>query len=131
MIHNKILLFDGEIELIRSLEEQITVDNVATYCRVANICATSNVSQLSLYLIERCSTSVLEANNFLELNYKSIAKIQSSSELNIDIELQVFNAAESCLKYNTTEHLKFVKSSSSVVIRSRPEGYFEETLIFK
>ena len=45
-------------------------------------------------LIEQCFPMFSDSDNFLELNINYVRKIFKSSELNIDSELQVFNAAD-------------------------------------
>ena len=108
---NKVLLLeDVQNKSITNLEEQIAVDNVATYGTIAKLFALKNLSQFSLCLIERCFTMFIDSHDFYELDYNFVAKILSSSELNIDSELQVFNAADSWLKYDFIERAKFAKN---------------------
>ena len=51
-------------------------------------------------LIERCFPMIVDSDNFLELDFIFIKKILSSSELNINSELQVFNASDSWLSHD-------------------------------
>ena len=53
---------------------------------------------------------LVDSRNFLELKFPSVAKILSSSELSVDSELQVLDAANFWLKYNITERGKFTPS---------------------
>ena len=64
------------------------------YFYISNIFKLSKLLEDSLSAIERCFSMIVESNNFLELDFISIKKIFSSSGLNIDSELQVFNAAD-------------------------------------
>ena len=52
---------------------------------------------------------VVETKNFLHLDFNLIAKILSSSELNIHSEVEVFNAAISWLNRNSEERSKYSK----------------------
>ena len=51
-----------------------------------------------------------ETNNFIELDFFTVSKILTSSELNITSELEVFYAADKWLTYNITNHSRFAKS---------------------
>ena len=52
---------------------------------------------------------IIESNNFLELNDNLVAKIFSSSKLQIDLELEVLYAVVLWLNHNIKERLKFSK----------------------
>ena len=75
----------------------------------------SILTNASMNLIERCFPLVANCNNLIELDFFSLIKILSSSELNIDSELQVFNAADSWLSHDITERSKFAKELLSEV----------------
>ena len=91
------------------MEDKINVANVATHYRIANLFALLNLSQLSLCFIERCFQMVSDSTSFLELDFVSLAKILLSSNLLIDSELEVFNAADLWLSHNIIERGKFAK----------------------
>ena len=55
--------------------------------------------------------TVVDTQNFLELDYTSISKILASSNLNTDSELEVFFAAEKWLCHNIRERREFAKST--------------------
>ena len=56
-----------------------------------------------------------DCDNFLELEFLSIRKVLSSNELNIDSELQVFNAADNWLCHDIIERRKNAKNLLSNV----------------
>ena len=60
--------------------------------------------------IERWFTIIVENNNFVEIDYGFIRKLLSSSELNVDTEIEVFNAAEKWLGHRYEERSKFAKN---------------------
>ena len=91
------------------LETKQNVNNAATFYYISNVFKPSNCSTFSLRFVERCFPMVVESNEFLELDFKSVGKILSSSELNIDSELQVFNAADEWLCHNITGRSKYAK----------------------
>ena len=66
-------------------------------------------------LIEQCFSMFADSEIFLELEFNYIIKIISSSGLNIDSELQVFNAADSWLSHDITERSKYAKDLLSKV----------------
>ena len=53
-----------------------------------------------MLLIERCFRFIVDNSLFLLLDFICILKITSSSQLNIDSELEVFNAVVSWLDYD-------------------------------
>ena len=50
----------------------------------------------------------VDSNSFLKLDFKSVSRILSSSELNIDSEMEVFNVIVSWLGHNK-ERSKYAK----------------------
>ena len=87
---------------------------LAIYC-LSNIFLQSNSKKAFMSLIERCFPMIVDSDNFLELDFIFIKKILSSSELNIDLELQVFNVADSWLSHDITERSKYAKDLLSMV----------------
>ena len=69
----------------------------------------------SMRFIERCFPIVAESKDFSELDFVSLVKITSSSELNIDSELQVFDTFYSWLYHDITERRKYAKELLSKV----------------
>ena len=65
--------------------------------------------------IERCFAIVAESKDFSELDFASLVKILSSSGLNIDSELQVFDAFYSWLCHDITKRSKYAKQLLSKV----------------
>ena len=59
----------------------------------------SSLTNASMNLIERCFSMIASCNNLIELDFVSLIKILSSSELKIDSELEVLNAADSWLTH--------------------------------
>ena len=52
----------------------------------------------------------VESNSFLQLDYHSLAKVVSSSNLNVTSELQVFDAAANWLRHSFKKRSQFAKS---------------------
>ena len=97
-------------ETCKDLEIKINFNNAATLYSISQIFQLSSLSKFTLPFIERCFPMVAESDNFLELQFKSVAKILSNSALNIDSELQVYNAAYSWLCHNITERRKYARN---------------------
>ena len=74
-----------------------------------------NSSKASMSLIERCFPMIGDSDNFLELDFISITIILSRSALNIDSELQVFNALHNWICHDITERRKYAKQLLSKV----------------
>ena len=105
---SKILLVkDVESNCINQIEEKIGNKNVATFYHIACIFNYTELSKLSLCHIERLFPLVCENINFKKLDFDLIAKIISSSELNTDSEIEVFNAADNWIAHDFEERRKF------------------------
>ena len=104
---NKIILnAANEIETYRFIKTKNNTDSIVFYY-LSNIFKLSKLCDDSVSTIERCFPMIVEYNNFLELDFLSIRKILSNNGLNIDSELQVFNAVVSWLCYDITERRKY------------------------
>ena len=107
---NKLLLDEVEqSKLSESLKNKTNSNNAVTLYNVSIIFKNSTFSKFSLCFIERCFPMFAESNSFLELDFNSVGLLLSDSELNIDSELQVFNAAYGWLCNNLTERRKYAK----------------------
>ena len=106
----KLLLNDDKSdEIFRKTVKQINVENVATFYYVSSIFNISSLVKECLCYIERCFTMVAKTSSFLELDFLSIAKIVSSSNLHITSEIEVFDAIEFWLRHDIKERSKFSK----------------------
>ena len=101
MKNNKVLLNkDEEKTMFRCIEDKINNKNVAALYNFSELFSSSNASKRLLQFIERSFPTIVDSMSFLELDFKRISKILSSSELNIDSEMEVFNAIVSWLGHN-------------------------------
>ena len=97
-----------ENELYKTFEGKINTNNVAALYFFFELFSSANASKPSFQFIERCFQMFVDSTSFLELDFKHISKILSSSELNIDSEMEVFNAIVSWLGHNK-ERSKYAK----------------------
>ena len=67
------------------------------------------MAKLSHLNIERCFSIVADSNEFLELDFLSIKSILASSELLVDSELQVYDAAKKWLRHKSVERGRHAK----------------------
>ena len=105
---NKLMLNEVENQKISDfLKNKVTKDNVLTVYSLAKLYKLPTISELSLIYIERCFPMVVETQNYLHLEFGFIAKILSSSELNIHSEVEIFNALITWLKHNPEERIKY------------------------
>ena len=79
------------------------------YCQIAKLFNFTELLKHNLCYIERCFTVVCETRNFIELDFTLVAKILASSELCIDSELEVFQAAEKWVNYDYEERSKHAR----------------------
>ena len=124
----KLLLNDDKSdEIFRKTVKQINVENVATFYYVSSIFKISSLVKECLCYIERCFTMVAKTSSFLELDFLSIAKIVSSSNLHITSEIEVFDAIEFWLRHNIKERSKFAKrllmKVRYLILSSRAQKY--------
>ena len=107
---NKVLQKEDTIMKINKvLRNKFTVKNVVTLYSLAKCYNLATISESSLLYIERCFPMVNETQNFLHLDFSIVAKILSSSELNIHSEVEIFNAVIAWLKHNSEERSKYSK----------------------
>ena len=103
------MLEDLENNDFKELRKKINVKNVATYHQTGKLFNSTELAELTLCYIERCFTTVCETKNFLELDFNLIENILGSSELRIDSELEVLNAADEWVQYNYKARNKLAK----------------------
>ena len=113
---NKVLLY--EIEDNKNYKIMMSGTDIKNclvrYCS-SNIFNLSSLIKGSMSLILPCFPMVVDSENFLELDFIFIKKILSCGGLNIDSELQVFDAADSWLSHDKTERSKYAKDVLSTV----------------
>ena len=116
MKFDKIFLNESEDDKTKkSLMSKINKKNcLVIYC-LSNIFQLSNSIKVSMSFIEQCFPMLAESDNFLEVEFNYSIKILSSSGLNIDSELQVFNAAHSWLSHDIIKRSKYAKGLLSMV----------------
>ena len=91
------------------LKDKMTIDNAPFFYSLANLYKLATAFEFSLSYIQRCFAMVVESQNFLHLDFNLVAKILDSSELNVQSEVQIFNAASIWLSYKTTERKNYAK----------------------
>ena len=101
---------EADKEVYRIIEDKTSLHNVIALYQLSQVFKSSNKRKSPIFFFERYFPIVSESQNFLYLDYKCVAKIMSSSYLNIDSELEVFNAIVSWLgnkkeRYTYAKHL--------------------------
>ena len=97
-----------ETEVLNLIEENLTITNVVCLYYIPQLFNSSKLSKSPKLLVERCFPMIVNSTSFIELDFKHVAKILSSSELNIDSEMEVFNAITSWLSHDK-ERNKYAK----------------------
>ena len=98
-----LLLNDIEHKNFKQIEKLVRNRNSATFYQIASIFNFTELQTFSMCYIERCFPIVCEKNNFKILEFAQVAKIISSSELNIDLEMEVKNAINFWIIYDFEE----------------------------
>ena len=107
---NKLMLNEDEnSNIFNCMKDKVTKNNVLTIYSLAKFYKLANFSDSSLLYIERCFQMVVKTKNFLHSDFSIVAKILSSSELNIHSEVKIFNAVFTWLKHNSAERSKYAK----------------------
>ena len=92
-----------------NFNEKLKIQNAVLLFQLASKFNLSNVNITVLRFIERCFRMIVDTESFLELDFNTISKILASSSLQIDLEVEVYNAANKWLSYNSEERSKFAK----------------------
>ena len=100
---------DASVKISEVIQDKIAVKNVLTFYNLSKLYNIAFISESSLLYIERCFPMVCETQNFLHLEFSIVAKILSSSELNIHSEVEIFLALTKWLKHNSEERSKYAE----------------------
>ena len=117
-----ILNDDVRREIYKWIQDKINVNSVAPIYYTSQL---FSLSKPSLCFIERWFPMFVDSRKFLDLDVMSVAKILSSSNLNVDSELQVFNAADAWLAVNINlgggrKHVNYIFSKIRFSLLSNP-----------
>ena len=81
---------------------------MAYYC-IADTFKLFNLSKTAFSYIQRCFTMVTDTKQFLNLDFRLVAKILSSSQLDITSELEIFKAGQTWINYGSEERSCYAK----------------------
>ena len=87
----------------------INVENVSLFYYVSNLHKLSGLAKVCCSYIDRCFTTFAETHGFLELDFLSVAKILSSSQLHSTSEIEVFNAGDAWVSHKIKDRKKFAE----------------------
>ena len=89
---------------------KVDVNNCLVFYYLSNVFDHSVTGKALTGLVQSCFSMFSETTNFLELDFISLRKILSSDQLNVDTELQVFNAADSWLCHDLTKRRDYANN---------------------
>ena len=92
------------------IEDKVTIKNCIPCLFFSQLFRHLEIFKKSLGIIERWFTSVADLEDFLELDFKLVSALLSSSELLIDSELQVFNVINAWLNHKSIERSQHTKN---------------------
>ena len=99
---------DVENQVYKCIQDKMKLNNTAVLFNLSQLYHLSSLTKPTLCFVERCFPTIADSQNFLEFDFVAVRKILSSSYLNIDSELQVFNATYAWLGHNK-ERSKYEK----------------------
>ena len=113
---NNVLLNENlQSKISTQIKLKVNVRNVATFYQMAKCFNSTELLKYCLCNIEHFFALVSDCSKFLELDYISILCIISSSNLNIDCEIEVFNATDKWISYDFNKRRKYLVSLLSKV----------------
>ena len=137
VLHTTTLLLNNDLEkeLYEYIKHNVNSKNIATYYKLAKVYFLPHLAKSTSRHIERFFTSVAKTKNFLELNFSFVKNIFSSSYLNVDTEIEVFNAEDAWVNYKSEERKKFSfdlwsKIRTDLLSSHAVEHIFHKTSVF-
>ena len=110
MKNNKVSLDEGKVGRIHKfMKAKSDQNNFLVLFYLSILFKLPILRKYLMSYIELCFPMASDSKNFLYLDLVSLVKILSSSGLNIDSELQIFNAADSWLCHDIIERGKYAK----------------------
>ena len=98
-----------ENEALKTIKRRVNIQNVATYYQIAKHFNCETLANRSFRYIELFFSIVCKTRSFLEIDFKELLMIITSSELHIDSELEVITAGDSWIKHDFENRRKYVK----------------------
>ena len=93
-----------------NFNENLKNQNAALFYQLASIFNLPGLQITVFRYIERCFSMIVESDNFLDLDLENVSKILASSSLQIDSEVEVYNAANKWLNHNSGERRKLARN---------------------
>ena len=111
----KKIILEKDVNIGEYIEAKIAAQNVLTIFHLADIYKLKHLAEITLSYIERCFAIIVDSQSYLELKYKLVAKLLSSSGTNVDSELQIFNAAHFWVQHKRVERKKYALKLLQIV----------------
>ena len=84
---------DASLKAIEFLQQQTTVESSAAFYGLAKLYELPSLAESAFSYMERCFAMVAETPNFLQLDHRALLKVLASSNLRVDSETEVHDAA--------------------------------------
>ena len=108
-----------------NFNEKLQVLNAVLFFQLAVLFNLSDLNVTVFRYIERCFSMIVETESFLQLDFNTVSKILASSSLQIDSEVEVYNATIKWLNHNSGGRSKF---SKQLLLKVRLNLLSEQTL---
>ena len=123
-------------DVVEFMSDKMSVENVATYHKVAKTFGMPSFSKATLRCMERFFVAVAGSQNFLHLDFALLSAILSSSKLNVTSEMEVLRVADHWVSFGGAERCKY---STRLLLKvrlpllSNPEldQFLNESLAFR
>ena len=104
-----------KFEVFENIKDKLKVENSLLLLKIGNVFSLPILYETALCYTHRSFTMVVKTRNFSELDFLNVANILKSSQLLTTSELEVFNAADAWVDYNSKKRSMFAKDLLSKV----------------
>ena len=101
------LIKDLSIDKHKVFKKKTKIENAALFYQIARRFSLFSLYNSTFEYIQRCFQMAVDTNCFPELDFSSVSKLLASSGLQVDSEVEVYDAANEWL--NKEERIKFAK----------------------
>ena len=106
---------DLNTKVSEHIKKKLSVQSVILFYQLAVMFNLGAICKITKSYIESFFATIIESKNFLELEFVFLAKLLSSSCLNIESEIEIFMVSDKWLSYKTEGRCKFAEELLSKI----------------
>ena len=103
------LIKDLSIDKHKVFKKKTKIENAALFYQIARRFSLFSLYNSTFEYIQRCFQMAVDTNCFPELDFSSVSKLLASSGLQVDSEVEIYNAANKWLNNNREERRNLAK----------------------